>query len=117
MRQIGGVNNDPLCGLCPDSHQNVYVCDIENLSVYVYSKDGELLRSFGCNENRVKRLKRPWDVCVAGQYVYVTDIVVHKIVVFTTEGDFVTSFGNYCSFGVCVDQDGFVMLLIEIVQI
>ena len=108
VRQIVGVNNNALRGLCPDSHQNVYVCDHKNSSIQVYSKDGELLRSFGCDENGAKRLKRLWGVCVAGQYVYVTDIGVRKIVVFTTEGNYVTSFGDYCSFGVCVDQDGFV---------
>ena len=35
--------------------------------------------------NRVKRLKWPYNMCVAGQYVYVADIGVDKIVVFTTE--------------------------------
>ena len=108
VRQIVGANNYPLHGLCPDSHQNVYVCDSINSVIQVYSKDGELLRSFGCDENGVKRLKSPCGVCVAGQYVYVTDIGAHKIVVFTTEGDYVTSCGDYYSRGVCVDQDGFV---------
>ena len=108
VRQIVGANNDPLYGLCPDNHQNVYVCDFSNSVIQVYCKDGELLRSFGCDENGVKRLKSPCGVCVAGQYVYVTDIGAHKIVVFTTEGDYVTSFGDYYSYGVCVDQDGFV---------
>ena len=108
VRQIGGVYNDPLYGLCPDSHQNVYVCDPENSVIQVYSKDGELLCSFGCDENGVERLVRPWGVCVAGQYVYVTDNSVHKIFVFTTEGDYVTSFGDCICYRVCVDQDGFV---------
>ena len=108
VRQIVGVNNDTLYGLCPDSHQNVYVCDSENSVIQVYSKDGELLRSFECDEKGVKRLKCPWGVCVAGQYVYVADFGVDKIVVFTTEGDYVTSFGGHKSPGVCVDHDGFV---------
>ena len=108
VRQIVGVNNDPLYGLCPDSHQNVYVCDCSNSVIQVYSKDGVLLRSFGCDENGGRRLKSPRCVCVAGQYVYVTDYGAHKIVVFTTEGNYVTSFGDYYSYGVCVDQDGFV---------
>ena len=29
VRQIVGAHNDPLHGLCPDSHQNMYVCDRE----------------------------------------------------------------------------------------
>ena len=108
VRQIVGVNNNPLCGLCPDSHQNVYVCDYSNSVIQVYSKDDELLRSFGCDENGGSRLKSPRSVCVAGQYMYMIDIGAHKIVVFTTEGDYVTSCGDYYSYGVCVDQDGFV---------
>ena len=108
VRQFVGANNTTLCGLCPDSQQTVYVSDYDNSIIQVYSKDGELLRSFGCDENGGRRLESPWGVCVAGQYVYVTDIGAHKIVVFTTEGDYVTSCGDYCSHGVCVDQDGFV---------
>ena len=108
VRQIVGVNNDTLYGLCPDSHLNMFVCDYDNSSIEVYSKDGELLRSFGCDRNCMKMLRRPWNVCVAYQYVYVTHSSIHTIVVFTTEGDYVTSFGDYCSYGACVDQDGFV---------
>ena len=108
VRQIVGANNTTLRGLCPDSHQNVYVCDSSNSVIQVYSKDGEFLRSFGCDENGVRRLKSPWGVCVAGQYMYVAYPSVRKIVVFTTEGDYVTSCGDYRSVGVCVDQDGFV---------
>ena len=108
VRQIVGVNNNPLCGLVPDSHQNVYIWDFSNSVIQVYSKDGELLRSFGCDENGVRRLKSPCGVCVAGQYMYVADPSVHQIAVFTTEGDYVTSCGDYRSVGVCVDQDGFV---------
>ena len=109
LRQIVGVNNNTMYGLCPDSHHNVYVCDCENSSIQFYSKDGKLLHSFGRDENGVKRMIWPWGVCVAGQYVYVTDIGACKIVVFTIEGDSVTSFGSCCSsYGVCVDQDGFV---------
>ena len=63
VRQIVGVNNNMLYGQCPDNHQNVYVCDCETAVIKVYSKDGKLLRSFGCDDNGVKRLKRPWCVC------------------------------------------------------
>ena len=108
VRQIVGANNTTLCGLCPDSHQNVFVCDRNNSVIQVYSKDGEFLRSFGCDENGVRRLKSPYGVCVAGQYVYVADYGARQIAVFTTEGDYVTSCGNCHSRGVCVDQDGFV---------
>ena len=108
VKQMFDITNNTLCGLYLDSHQNLYVCDYGNLSIQVYSTNGELLRSFGCDENGVNKLKWPYSVCIAGHYVYVTDIGADKIVVFTIEGDYVTSFGDYCSFGVCVDEDGFV---------
>ena len=108
VRQIIGVNNDTLGCLCPDSHHNIYVCDHKNSSIQVYSKEGEFLRSFGCDKNGMEMLECPCAVCVAGKYVYVTNDGPDKIVVFTTAGNYVTSFGNYNSYGVCVDQDGFV---------
>ena len=108
VRQIVGADESSFHFLSSDSHHNVYVSNLGNSSVQVYSNDGEFLRFFGCDEKGVARLKSPWGVCVAGQYVYVADDGVHKIVVFTNEGDYVTSFGSgsYCD--VCVDQDGFV---------
>ena len=108
VRQIIGAGKSSFYFLSSDSHRNVYVSNLGNSSVQVYSNDGEFLRSFGCDEKGVERLKRPYDVCVAGQYMYVADDGVHKIVVFTTEGDYVTSFGSGRYSDVCVDQDGFV---------
>ena len=107
VRQIVGVNNDTMIGLCPNSPLNVHVCDYENSSIQVYSKYGELLCCFGCDEKVVERLKWLWGVCVAGQYVYVTDVDIHELVLFTTEEDYVT----YNSYGMCVDQDGFVYVI------
>ena len=108
VRQIVGADKSSFCFLSSDSHHKVYVSDRGNSSVQVFSNDGEFLRSFGCDEKGVARLKYPWGVCVAGQYVYVADDGVGKIVVFTTEGDYVTSFGSEGFWDVCVDQDGFV---------
>ena len=108
VRQIVGAHKSSFRYLSSDSHHNVYVSDQGNVRVQVFSNDGEFLRSFGCDENGVARLKSPWGVCVAGQYVYVADYSVHKIIVFTTEGDYVTSFGGGGYSDVCVDQDGFV---------
>ena len=108
VRQIVSADKSSFHYLSSDSHHNVYVSDQGNVRVQVFSNDGEFLRSFGCDENGVARLKSPWGVCVAGQYVYVADYSVHKIIVFTTEGDYVTSFGGGGYSDVCVDQDGFV---------
>ncbi len=90
VRQIFGAVESSFYFLPSDSHHNVYVSDYGNRSVQVFSNDGEFLRSFGCDENGVARLKSPCGVCVAGQYVYVADYGVCKIIVFTTEGDYVT---------------------------
>ena len=108
VRQIVGADKSSFLFPSSDSHHNVYVSDYGNSSVRVFSNHGEFLRSFGCDEKGVARLKYPRDMCVAGQYVYVADYGVGKIVVFTTEGDYVTSFGSVGYCGVCVDQDGFV---------
>ena len=82
----------------------------------MFSLDGDLLRSFGYDENGVKKLRGPRGVCVAGQSVYVTDGCLDSVSVFSTEGAYVTSFGQRGSeegcfdspCGLCVDRDGFV---------
>ena len=116
VRQIAGRGMGEFFDLSPDSHGNLYVTDYPNSVIRVFSIDGDFLRSFGCDENGVKKLNRPRGVCVAGQYVYVTDEGLHNVSVFSTEGAYVTSFGHrgseegcfYYPYGLCVDKDGFV---------
>ena len=108
VREIVCASGSTLYSLCPDSLQNVYVSDYAQSNIQVFSKDGELIRSFGCDEEGVKKLKNPWGVCVAGGYVYVANAGVRHISVFTTEGNYVTLFGMGHYSSVCVDQDGFV---------
>ena len=74
-----------------DIHQNLYVSDYKNSCVHVFTKDGVHLRSISHDK---EELKRPWGLCVHGQYVYVTDIRSHCVFVFTTDGEYVTSFGQ-----------------------
>ncbi len=78
-----------------DPQGNLYVTDYDNDCIRVFSNDGVLLRSFGCDDDGVKKLNGPHGVCVSGQYVYVTNYCGHSVSVFTTEGDYVTSFGQY----------------------
>ena len=66
VRQIAGRGMGRFCDLSPDSHGNLYVTDYDNSVIRVFSVDGDLLRSFGCDENGVKKLSRPRGVCVAG---------------------------------------------------
>ena len=96
-----------------DMHQNLYVSDMNNSCVHVFTKDGVHLRSIR-HDN--KELKKPFCLCVHGQYVYVTDDKSHCVFVFTTDGEYVTWFGGfgknegYFKFPchICVDSDGFI---------
>ena len=86
VRQIAGRGTGEFYDIFPDSCGNLYVTDYDNSVIRVFSIDGDLLRSFGCDENGVKKLIRPHGVCVAGQYVYVTDEGLHNASMFTSEG-------------------------------
>ena len=92
-----------------DIHQNLYVSDC----VHVFTKDAVHVRSIGHDK---EELKKPWGLCVHGQYVYVTDATSHCVFVFTTDGEYITSFGqkgqkegdfNY-PYHIYVDSNGFV---------
>ena len=112
VRQIAG----PCASVSSDEHGNLYVGSEKNSCANVYTNEGHFLLSFGCDEDGVKKLKDPSDVCVSGQYVYVSNFYGHNISVFTTQGQYVTSFGQegmgegelFGPWGVCVDRDGFV---------
>ena len=78
-----------------DNHGNLYVTDYIYNCIQVFSTDGVFLRSFGRDSGGVKRLGRPYYVCVSGHYVYVTNSDGHYVSVFTTAGDYVTSFGQF----------------------
>ena len=112
VRQIAG----PFGCMSSDEHGNLYVCNKYKSCANVYTNEGQLLRSFGCDEDGVKKLSGPRGVCVSGQYVYVSNHSGHNISIFTTQGQYVTSFGQQGNgegefvhpCGVCVDRDGFV---------
>ena len=96
-----------------DIHQNLYVSDLNNSCVQVFTKDGVHFRSIGHDK---KELKWPRGLCVHGQYVYVTDTNSHCVFVFTTDGEYVTLFGqkgleegdfNWPGF-IYVDNNGFI---------
>ena len=100
---------------------NLYATASDNL-VHVFSKDGSLLRTIGCDDTGVNRLNGPTDVCTSGDHVYVSNYDGHDVSVFTTSGDYVTSFGrpgnrngelakpisltvDFCSFVTVVEYD------------
>ena len=107
--------NMSVADISVDIHQNLYVSDRNNSCVHVFTKDGVHLRSIGQDK---EELKRPWGLCVHGQYVYVTDNTSHCVFVFTTDGEYVTSFGQKgqkegdfnCPYYVYVDNSGFIFV-------
>ena len=98
-----------------DGHGKLYVGATSHSRIQVLSKGGEVLHSFGSDENGVNKLSDPRGVCVAGQYVYATDYSNNNISIFTTEGEHVTSFGQRGAkegclknpWGICIDNEGF----------
>ena len=114
VREIAGRGMGTFYDLSPDGHGNLYVTDYDNSVIRVFKINGDLLHSFGCDKNGVKKLSSPHG---AGQHVYVTDVYVtdvgcHNVSMFTTEGVYVTSFGRY-GFdprALCVGRDGFVQV-------
>ena len=116
LRHIEQKRAGSLTAIASDNYGNVYTTDCSNDCIQVFSNDGVLLRSFGCNKNGVKKLCKTWGMCVSGQYVYVVNRGSHSVSVFTTDGVYVSSFGQ-CGHGegefdspfyLCVDQDGFI---------
>ena len=89
---------------------------IASLLIRVFSNDGVLLHSFGCDKNGINRLNDPHGICVSGQYVYVSNDGSDNVSVFTTAGLYVTSFGQKgreegefkSPSGICVDQHAIV---------
>ena len=99
-------------GVSSDSHRNLYVTDMTNNCIQVFSNDGVFLHSFGSDFDGVKSLNNPYCVCVFSGYVYVT-CKGTRVWVFTTAGDYVTSFGlhnNMSPYAVCTDKDGYVYI-------
>ena len=89
-------NTGEFASISSDEHGNLYVPVIDtNSCIMVFNNRGQFLRSFGCDENGVKKLNYPRGICVSGQYVYVSNWEGHNISVFTTQGQYVTSFGQW----------------------
>ena len=93
LQRLSSIKHRNMCAMdiSINIHQNLYVSDINNSCVHVFTKDGVHLRSIGHDK---EELKWPRGLCVHGQYVYVTDTKSHCVFVFTTDGEYVTSFGQ-----------------------
>ncbi len=116
VRRIEQDGMGAFFNISADPQGNLYVTDYDNDCIRVFSNDGVLLRSFGCDDDGVKKLNKPRGVCVSGQYVYVTNWEGDNVSVFTTEGEYVTSFGQCgdeegefkCPQSICVEVNNFI---------
>ena len=104
-------------GIACDSTGKVYVADIDNYSIQVFTAEGKFLRMFGRRGQGRGELNSPYYVAVdTSGMVYVSEAGNHCVSVFTSEGQFVKLFGREgegpgefkFSRGLAVDNSGVV---------
>ena len=82
-------------GISCDSTGKVYVADVCDNHIKVFTPEGALLRTFGGRGQGIGQLHHPTYVVVdASDLVYVSEHRNFRVSVFTSEGEFVTSFGK-----------------------
>ena len=95
--KIGGAKgqlNDPW-GITCDNSGNVFVADIGNSCIQVFTAEGKLVRKFGRNGKGKGELNWPAGIAVdADGLVYVSEYNNCRISVFTHEGAALKSFGR-----------------------
>ena len=79
VRRIQHKEMGQVMDISADVYGNLYMTDYTNTCIQVFTANGVFLRTLGRDK---KKLKKPWGVCVSGQYVYVTDITTHCVSVF-----------------------------------
>ena len=73
--------------ICIDGITNeVFVVDRWQKVIFIYSEEGEFIRSFGRNE-----LRSPYGICITKEFVFVTDVGFNGVVKFLKTGGFVNS--------------------------
>ena len=109
VRRIVHEDMGQFFNVSSDSHGNLYVTDYDKSMIRIFSNDGVLLRSFGCDDSR---WNKPRGICVSGQYVYVSNGGGYDVSVHTTVGHYITSFCHegeegefYNPIGICIDKN------------
>ena len=106
-----------LWDLAFDNSGNVYVADLGNHNIQVFTEEGEFLRKFGKTGKSIEQLNRPSSISIdSDNAVYVTQCGKQRVSVFTCEGKFLTSFGTKGTgpgqfdyrCGITVDENGVV---------
>ena len=101
-----------------DSIGNVYVADLCNDCIQIFTAEGEFLNKFGKKGKSIGELAGPSRVYVSNEnVVYVAERDNHRVSMFTREGKFLRSFGTkgssrpgqFCEpRGVVVDKNGMI---------
>ena len=104
------TNGRPV-SIAADYEGRLYVSDICNHHIQVFTRDGQFVHSIGKEGGGQGELSGPHGVYVTASYVYVSEYCKRCVSVFTKDGQFVSSFGkghlvDPC--GIFVDSDGFV---------
>lgn len=93
--RIFGSSSGRFNGIACDSTGTVYVSDIDQNCIKVYTAEGTLQMTFGGCGQGIGELNDPVDVAVdSSDLVYVAERGNLCVSVFTSEGEFVTSFGK-----------------------
>ena len=103
-----------------DSTGKVYVADVCNHRIQVFTAEGKFLWMFGRRGRGRGELDMPIGIAIdtSDQMVYVSELGNHRISAFTSDGQFVSSFGSHGKKpgefkrprGLAVDDDGVVFV-------
>lgn len=102
-------------GVAVDTAGNVFVADLFNHRIEVFSPSGTFIRKFGTAGTGNGQLQYPTGIAVdSSGYVYVVDSENYRVQVFTSTGTYVRKFGTYGTGdgqfyymrGVAVDSSG-----------
>ncbi len=88
-------------GVALDADGNIYVGDIGNHRVQVFSPEGKFLREWGGQGSGPGQFNEPWGLAVDSErgFVYVADTWNHRVQKFDLEGKFITQWGTFVDTG------------------
>jgi len=72
----------------------VYVADADGDSIFIFSKDGKYLESFGAGGSGPKEFSKPLGICAGRGIVFVADSGNRRIQVFSPDGIYLNSIGE-----------------------
>ena len=93
-RFVDGIFNEPK-HVAFDSAGKVYVADMENHCIKIFTEDGDYLTKFSSKGTEEGQLTYPSSIAIdADDVLYIPELHTHRVSVFTTNGIFLKSFGT-----------------------